>query len=271
MPIRFRLFATCFFCIVLVTTGCTASARQLKSQPLKNRKYITNNDQTTARFLLYSLEDRRGYEYGHIYASTFIPGINLLHSGRYHMYPENSGLLASAHYSPKTFLVGSLPSDFPHLLADAIRDNRLSPNATPADRIDVKTDLSTFDYVITGKLKTAEMSTHVNIVPLGFLTLLGVPCVFINSWMIIEVSLFKSSDMKNAIMNRNYYTVDSRMVGLYYNHSAYFDLFVGALEEILPRVVDDLAETVGMVEKEKPTSPDKTAFNLKTSAVHNLP
>ncbi len=241
MTSRYGLFLLIILCLSLAASGCSVRAQQLKSQPLNITESVSNSEQTTAKFLLYPLEDLRGGEYGYLYPSSLIPAVNFFHIGSYNQYPEQAGILQSNQGGKATVTVGSLPSAFPYLLADLMRNMRLTPNATPIDQINTKVKLASFDYVIMGKLKNTKLTQHINMIPLALLGILGAPYIFVNGEMEFEISLYKGGKLDNPLLTKTYTFKDSMVVGLYYNHSAYFDLFIGALEKNLPIVVKDLA------------------------------
>lgn len=239
-------FASLFLVIVLggvwlFQSGCAIRAQQLKSQPLNHSESVPNALQTNKKFLIYPLEDLRGGQYGALYPTTLIPIVNFFHLGGWNRYPETSGVLRSSQGGAATVTVGSLPSAFPYLLANMMRDMRHTSNATPIDQINTRINLNSFDFVVMGKLRTTRITQHINIVPLAFLAILGAPYIFVDAVMEFEVSVFRSGNMTKPVYSKTYSFAGSRIVGLYYNHSAHFDLFIGALENMISEAVMDIA------------------------------
>jgi hypothetical protein len=125
-----------------------------------------------------------------------------------------------------------------------MRKMRLSNHATPIDQNSAQTDLKTFDYVVMGKLKRTTLVSHGNIVPLGLLGILGAPYVFVSYSIEYEIQLFRPADMSAPVSTNVYTYAGKKVVGLYYNLSAPYDLFVQALEATLPEVVADIGKDV---------------------------
>ncbi|MFH2002158.1 MAG: hypothetical protein ABIK28_20970, partial [Planctomycetota bacterium] len=140
--------------------------------------------------------------------------------------------------------VGSLDTSFPYLLAETMRNMKLTNNVVPIDEANVKVNLSEYDYIIRGKLNKTELETHVNIIPLGILSILGAPVAFHNFTLNYEIQLFESSNMQKPIFTETYSRDLTAAQGMYYGQSACFDLFIEALEKTLPLVVNDIASKI---------------------------
>lgn len=233
-------FLLCF----TVLMGCSWRAEQLRQQPLTLESTIDLDRQMDKAFLLYPFEDLRGGEYGYLYPSTFIPIVQFFHLGFYHRFPEQAGILLANRGGRPVVSVGSMESAMPYLLATMMRQMKLSDRATPLESVNAKVDLRSFDFVVHGKVKKTKFARHVNIVPLAVLGLLGVPYDFQSLEMEYEVLVFRSSDLVHPILRRTYSFNDSTAVGLYYNQSAAFDMFIRGLETTLPKVVRDVASVV---------------------------
>lgn len=225
-------------------TGCGIRAQHLRSQPLTTMDTVAASAQTDAGFLLYALDDLRGSKYVDHYPTSFIPLINLLHIGVQHKYPETAGILRGQQGMKPFCSVGALDSSFPYLLADMMRSMKLSNKVVPIEEANVKANLSEYDYVVKGKLNKSELETHVNILPLGILSLIGAPAAFHNFTLDYEIQLFKADDMSRPLFANTYHRELSMTEGLYYGQSARFDLFIQALEVTLPEVVLDIAGKV---------------------------
>lgn len=230
--------------LVLTPQGCMVRAQQLRSQPLITSKTIPNELQSDKKFLVYPLVDRRGPHYGKTYPSTFIPIVELFHFGFEHYYPESTGILTSNQGGMPTVSVGDFPNAFPYMLAGLMREMRFTSNVTPVDQINAKVNLQSFDYVVMGAVKTTAFEQHVNLIPLAIFAWIGAPYIFVDYSMEYELSLYRSNDMNEPIMTKTYTFEGKRAVGLYYNHSAYFDLFIGALEKTIPKAVKDMAKAI---------------------------
>lgn len=226
------------------TTGCSVRAEQLRAQPITYNRSIESDKQTESRFLIKPFDDLRGGEYSYIYASSFIPVVNFFHLGGYNRFPEQANLLRANRGGRPTVTVGALDSAMPFLLAELMRKMRLSSYATPLEEVNTKVDLRSFDYVVTGSLKTTRFAAHTNLIPLTLIGILGVPYLFTNYELEYDVAVAPAQDPSRPIMKKTYKFTDSTVVGLYYNHSAAFDMFIGALEQTLPTVVEDVAAAV---------------------------
>lgn len=235
--------------------GCSVRAQHLRSHPLNTQSTVDSVRQSSARFLIYPFEDLRGGEYGYIYATSFIPVVDFFHIGSTNEYPEQSGSLESSQGGRPMVTVGSLDTAMPYLLSSLMRQMRLTQSVTPIDEANTQVDLSGFDYVVMGKLRRTHFETHINIVPLGLLSLLGVPYCFVSMDMSYEVDVFRPGSMSVPLAHHTYQFRGSRSVGLYYNLSAYYDLFIEGLEETMPRVVTDLAESVTPGHSERQSAP----------------
>ncbi len=70
-----------------------------------------------------------------------------------------------------------------------IREMRLTNNVTPIDQINTKKDITYFEYVIMGKIFRTEMKEHGNIIPLGLLSYIRVPYIFVKYELEFELEL----------------------------------------------------------------------------------
>ena len=224
--------------------GCSIRAEQLRAQPLTYSRSIQSDKQTESRFLIKPFEDLRGGEHSYIYATSFIPVVNFFHIGAYNRFPEQANLLQANRGGRPTVTVGALDSAMPFLLAELMRKMRLTSYATPLEEVNTKVDLRAFDYVVTGSLKTTRFAAHTNLIPLTLIGILGVPYLFTNYELEYDVTVAPAQEPSRHIMTKTYKFADSTAVGLYYNHSAAFDMFIGALEQTLPTVVEDVAAAV---------------------------
>lgn len=234
---RLLLMAAVFVMTVPIT-GCSFRAQQLKSQPLNTTLSIPSGSQTDKKFLVYPLEDLRGGEYGIAY--PIVP----FHMAMDNRYIESTEILQSSQGGKATFTVGSMPAAFPYLLANMMRETRFTNNATPLDQLNTKVDLDSFDYVVKGKLINTKMVTHSNMIPLGLLSIFGVPFIFVNYTLEFEVSLYQGKNIEEPILTRTYLFEDKKVRGMYYGFSAHFDLFMDGLEGLLPDVVQDIANAI---------------------------
>lgn len=235
-----RLFL--FVCIPVVFSGCALRVQQLNALPLNVSKTIDNASQTNKSFLIYPLVDLRGEVFSNFYPTTFIPVVNLFHSGEYIKYPEYAGAFKTMIGPNKPVItVGSLPNAFPYLLSEMVREMRLTTNVTPIDQINTKTNLNDYDYVIMGKLLFTQLKTQTNIIPMAILAIFGAPFSWVECDIQFELSLFKSDDMNNAIATETYTFRKVGMVGNYYGQSINHELLVDGLEDTLQKVVMDLS------------------------------
>lgn len=227
--------------LATLTLGCAVRVQQLKMEPLVHDKSISAADQTDKHFLLYPLEDLRGPNYRRAYPTSYIPVVHFFHAGSRDYYVDSSGSLVSYHGGRSTVTVGALPDAFPHLLANMMRDMRFTPNAVPIDQVNTKTDVSKFDYIVTGKLVKTTIKNHMNFFPLAILAILGVPYQFVNYELEYEVTLSRVGQLDQPMMTKTYTFAGTKVVGFYYGFSVYATLFVDGLEATLPDVVSDLA------------------------------
>lgn len=72
----------------------------------------------------------------------------------------------------------------------------------------------------------------------------AVPYQFPSFELAYEVTLTSTANPATPIFQQTYAFSDSTVVGLFYNQSAAYDMFVAGLEDTLPRVVQDLALAV---------------------------
>ncbi|MBM4370493.1 MAG: hypothetical protein FJ098_02515 [Deltaproteobacteria bacterium] len=227
--------------LCLIALGCSFRAEQLSQQPLTLDSTVDLRAQTNKKFLIYPFEDLRGGEYGYLYPTALIPVVNFFHIGSYNKFPEQAGILRANRGGRPIVSVGSMDSAMPYLLATMMRQMKFTGNATPLESVNAKVDLRSFDFVVQGKLKKTRYDQHTNLIPLGVLGLLGMPYTFTSLEMEYEVFLFRARDLATPIITRTYSFEDSTAVGLYYNQSAAFDMFIAGLETTLPQVVSDLA------------------------------
>jgi hypothetical protein len=107
--------------------------------------------------------------------------------------------------------------------------------------VDPQHDLKSFDYIVKGKLKSTRLHLAGNLLPLGLLGLLAVPCIFIDYHLEYEVIVHRNAPEGGEIMRKSYEWSGKKTVGFYYNLTASYDLFVEGLQKTLPEVVKDLA------------------------------
>jgi hypothetical protein len=229
---------------VLCASGCSVRAQALRSQPLAHAESVDGALQTDRKILIYPFEDLRGGEYGFLYPTSLIPIVNFFHLGSYNNYPEQSAILVSDLGGRASVTVGALDSAMPFLMAEMMRKMRLTNNVTPLAEINTKTELSSYDYVIRGKLRVTTFDLHVNIIPLGILAILGVPYQFPNFELAYEVTVTSSARPATPIFQKTYSFDDSTVIGLYYNQQAAYEMFIKGLEETLPQVVNDVAVAI---------------------------
>ncbi len=241
---RAKLLRIATFGVALALSGCGVRAQALKSQPLAFAESVEAPLQTDKRFLIYPFEDLRGGEYGFLYPTSLIPVVNFFHIGNYTNYPEQGAILLSSQGGRPTVTVGAMDSAMPFLLAEMMRKMRLTNNVTPLEGLNTKTDLKSFDYIVRGKLRATTYELHINIIPLAILGLLGVPYQFPNFELAYEVTVTSAARPDTPIFQETYAFSDSTVIGLYYNQSAAYDMFVAGLEDTLPRVVQDVAVAV---------------------------
>jgi len=238
---KVRLEVVVAMLMAVLTAGCSWRAEQLKSQPLINSSNVSFEKETDKSFLVYAFDDLRGAEYAYHYPTSFIPPVMFFHVGSYNKYPGQAGILIASRGGRTVVSVGALDTSIPYLLCDMMRDMKLTVHAAPTDSVNTSADLASFDYVVKGKINKTKFSQHANPVPLACLSILGVPFIFTSYSMEIEVSVFSKNDVKTPLMQKTYTFKDSTPVGLYYNQSAAFDMFIAGLEERLPDVVKDIS------------------------------
>ncbi len=224
--------------------ACAIRAQKLSDQPMTPGKALAASQQSDKRLLVYPLIDERGGEYSYLYPTSLIPVVDFFHIGQRHQYPETKGMLVSNQGGRATVTYGSLAPAFPYLLADASREMRLTNAITPIDQINSKVDLTKFDYVVMGKLKRTKLVNHVNLIPLAVLGIVGAPYAFVNYELEFEIELYRSGNTDAPIFSKSYTYRGKKAIGYYYNYSANFDLFIGGVEETIPRAVRDLAEAI---------------------------
>lgn len=232
------------FLLSLTVVGCSWRAESLRQQPLTHAKSVSLDTQTDKRFLIYPFDDLRGGEYAHVYPSSYILVANLFHLGGYNRYPEQAGILRASRGGRPVVSVGSLDAAMPFLIATMMREMKFTANATPLESVNARTSLQDFDYVIRGNVKKTKYKSQTNIIPLAILGLLGTPYMFTNFEIEYEVLLFEPSDLSTPLHRETYTFEDSTPVGLYYNSSAAFDMFIAGLETTIPDVVSDIADAV---------------------------
>lgn len=232
--------------------ACTTHVRHLHMLPLNHSEVVPPAEQTETSILLHPFEDLRGGTFSHIFATTFIPVVQLFHLGSSSGYPEMTGILRSSEGGRQVATVGSLPTSLPYLLASMIREMRLTSSATPLTELNNRSDARRFDWHVRGRVLQTHFASQGNVIPLGLLAILGVPFNFVSYQMEYEVQLFARDDPQPVFVGRYPFRA-RRAVGLYYNLSAHHDLFVDALEATLPRVVRDLAVAIHRVDASQPS------------------
>lgn len=227
--------------LAMTLVGCSMQAEQLKQHPLMVDRSVETAAQGEKSIVIYPFDDHRGGEFGSLYPTTVIPVVGLFHFGWDNQFPEQSRKLITKRGSAPTVSVGSLDSAMPFLFSSVMRDMRLTPSATPLDAVSTQVDLGEYDYVVQGSVTRTKMTDQGNVVPLGALSVFGVPFIFVDFELEYEVRVFRPGDLSTPILEKTYVYEDDRAVGLYYNQDAAYELFVDALEETVPQAVEDIA------------------------------
>jgi hypothetical protein len=223
--------------VCLLATACSIPAQSLRTItiPPSGEKVIA----TDKSFLIYPFEDERGVEAGLFPFIDFVPGVDMIYSHVYARYPETSGLLRGNVDGRSVVTTGELPHAMPYMLGTLFRQMGFATAWAALDEVDPQRDLKTFDYVIRGRLKSTRLHLAGNFLPLAFLSVLGLPCVFVDYRIEYEVVLSKNGG--GELMRKTYEWSGKKAVGIYYHWTAAYDLFVEGLSRTLPRVVGDLA------------------------------
>lgn len=225
--------------------GCAVRAQHLRQLPLMHTDAVRPQRQVSDRFLVRPFADLRGDRHSGFSPTTFIPVVNLFHLGINHEYPEQSGLVTSTQGLRDVVSVGSLDAAFPHLLAGAMRAMHLTPNVTVTDDLNATVDCREFDYVIGGNIRRSHTYAHANLVPLTIpLAVFGVPFRFVTYHYVVEVFVARADEPTTPISERTYEYSALRPVGLYYNHTALYDMFVESLQQTLAQIVYDIGEAI---------------------------
>lgn len=235
-----RLAALFVLALGALLGGCVSQARHLRMLPLNHAQVVSGDGQSADAVLLHDFDDLRGGAYSEVFPTTYIPAVNFFHLGWSIDYPEMSGDLVSSEGGRRVVTIGSLPAAMPYLLASMMREMRLTSDATPRAELNTRGDARRFAWQVRGRVLRTHVEAHANPIPLGALGVLGVPYVFVSYEAQYEVQLFRRDETQPTFTQR-YQFSGRRAVGLYYNLSAYRDLFVEGLESTLPQVVQDLA------------------------------
>ncbi len=221
-------------CAVLAA-GCipTLKVQPLAQLPIAPRGAVEPAQQGWRSVVVYPFEEARGAEWGRASVSSQIPVINLLHSSFRYDYPEQ-------HAHGDAVTVGSLDTGLPSLLAGTMRRMRLTPNAVALAELSPAVGLGP-DYVVTGRIRRARFETSESVLLGATLGLVGVPNRIDRFDLEYDVVLFRGGDRRTPLFRRTYRFVDLRAGGLYYHDDSRHALLVRALEQTLPRVVEDLA------------------------------
>ena len=227
--------------IVAVTalSACSIPAQSLRELTLPSAANVAQS--TDKSFLVYPFEDERGGEFTYLHGISFVPLVDLFVSAMTQHYPEHGGLLRGERDGHTVFATGGLDSAIPYLLGGLMRRMAFAENWSTVEAVDSQRDLSKFDYVIKGKIKRTEMTTHASVLPCGVLAILGVPFFFVEYHFQFEVVLLKNAQSGETLMRKTYDYEGKKVIGLYYHHTAMYDLFTAGLEQTLPQVVQDLA------------------------------
>ncbi len=122
---------------------------------------------------------------------------------------------------------------------------RLTPNVTMTDELNATVDCTQFEYVVGGNIRRSHTENHVNLLPLTFpLSVFGVPYRFVTYHYIVDVYVARADDPTSPISERTYEYSALRPVGLYYNHTALYDMVVESLQQTLAQIVHDIGEAV---------------------------
>jgi hypothetical protein len=225
-------------CISLALCACAPlKVLPLARLPLAGGSALDRPRQGERHIVVYPFDDDRGDEFARFSASNSIPLVNLFHNGVRCDYPEQSAF-SMADGSAVT--VGTLDQALPSLLAATMRQMRLTPNASAAGELPVATRTRA-DYLVTGRLRRSRYESSESPLLGATLGLLGVPHRVDRFELEFEITLFKGENTGLPLMRRTYHFSDAQVVGLYYHLEARHTLLVRALEQTLPKAVDDLA------------------------------
>ncbi|MBZ5710640.1 hypothetical protein [Nannocystis pusilla] len=162
-----------------------------------------------------------------------IPGPNLFYTGgTLHRVDR----FADVHGGRHQVRMGDLETALPDLLAASIREVRpswpIEVTASP-DRCRSGGDAM---FVIDGAIRRTDLRMHTNIVPLGFLALVGVPFSFLHFTGELDVEIRQAGT--GAVLWRHGFEIDERRsAGFYYGHRAAYEMFSALLHETVAQSV----------------------------------
>lgn len=209
--------------------GCSTQLQGLHDAPIE-LNVLPAAPGPPVSLLVCRFVDRRGDRFSRDPGSNFVPYVPLFYAGTTRYHVDHAGFIARPRGGRPQVVMGSLASDLPDLLAQAIvraRPTWKVEVTASEDRCRSGGDAS---LVIAGAIRRTELREHMNFVPLGLLAVLGVPHRFVDFVGEFDVEV-RRADTGARAWDRYFRVDERRPVGLYYNRHVAHDLFTGLLRD----------------------------------------
>jgi len=234
-PARLSLFALTTF---ILGSGCAINARPLSETPIATTRALPATQRTAKHILVVPFEDLRGAEWATTTPDRYIPVVNWFHQSTRVFYPEQAGMLRGYEKHRGFVSTGAIGAALPVVLTRVMQQMGFSDDAKVDDG---KGDGTPYDYVVTGRIKRTCFRHHDSFITALTVGIFGVPFQFARYELEYEVSLYDAKDRATPLFSRSYKYEAKRNIGLYYNHTWAYPMFVAGLADTLPNVVADLA------------------------------
>ncbi len=233
------------FLTLTAISACSVKMIPIQDLSLDRPYSVQRDSQRDVRILIYPLDDLRKNELVRINPTTYIPVANFFWASSTNYYPDMTSILRGSEGTTATVVAGELPAALPRLIAQHIRDSRLTPEVLTLRDLNSRTDVHDFDYSIQGRLYDATLRTSSSPIPLAFpLGLLGAPTSFSSMDLVLELELIEHRSTE-LVASHTYSWDGTRVTGLYYNTGPAFDLFTEGLSSIMTAIVHDLERDIG--------------------------
>lgn len=184
--------------------------------------------------LICRFADKRGERYMRISPAGAIPMVNLFYTGETFYYADRGGFAGDSKRGHPQIKVGTLENTLPDLVAASLRAARpdwpIEVTASP-ERCRSGGDAQ---YVVDGAIRRTELRVHTSFLPLGLLSIVGVPGKFVDFVGEFDVEV-RHAATGRAAWSHTFKSDERRAVGLYYNRHSGREMFAALLVEAVQR------------------------------------
>jgi hypothetical protein len=217
-------------CALAGAAACSTQLQGLHDAPIDLPTLPPASTAPPVSLLVCRFTDHRGDRFARGTATDFIPYAALFYTSVTAYHLDHSGFMGRRHHGRPQVILGSLTTDLPDLVAAAIQRARPTWKIEVTGSKDRCRTGGDATYVIDGAIRRTELRSHMNVVPLGLLALIGVPHRFVDFVGEFDVEVRHAGTGARA-WDHTFKVDERRSIGLYYNRHVAHDLFTALLRD----------------------------------------